>query len=80
MKTKLQKILSSLKDKNISSREIEMGVTVEKEHTKIPWKAAIIAGTHLKEDPKYYTKLKKAGLADELKETIIKEFLDDLRG
>lgn len=43
-----------------------MGIKVEMEHTKDPEKALDIAMDHLSEDPFYYTKLKMAGLADEL--------------
>lgn len=53
--------------KAISPKEIGMGIIVENEHTE-NWKIALkIALDHLKEDPSYYTKLKRAGLADELK-------------
>jgi len=39
-------------------KELEMGIEVEKEHTKYPELARFIALTHLKELPDYYTKLK----------------------
>lgn len=48
----------------ISPSEIAKGTKEEMEHTtsrKVSRKTAL---DHLKEDPKYYTKLKKAGLAD----------------
>jgi hypothetical protein len=45
------------------------GVTVELEHTKDANKALEVATDHLSENPAYYRRLKKAGLADELKES-----------
>ncbi len=39
-------------------KQLQMGVKVEKEHTNDPKKAIEIALDHIKEDPKYYTKLK----------------------
>jgi hypothetical protein len=45
-------------------KQLEKGIEVEKEHTKDEVKAAKIAIDHLKEDPKYYTKLTKAGLEE----------------
>lgn len=52
-------------DMNIDPKEIEMGTKHEHEHTKDDALARKIAMDHLKEDPKYYTKLKKAGLEQE---------------
>ncbi len=52
----------------IDQEELKMGIKVEKEHTDDISLAKKIAMDHLKEDPRYYTKLKNAGLADELKE------------
>lgn len=43
-------------------KELEKGAKVEKEHTPSIAKAKAVAKDHLVEDPKYYTKLKKAGL------------------
>jgi hypothetical protein len=40
-------------------KQLEMGLKVEKEHTKKEKRAEEIAMDHLWEDPKYYTKLKK---------------------
>ena len=54
-------------------KQLEKGIKVEKEHTKDEIKAAEIALDHLKEDDKYYDKLKKAGLEegdDELEKAI----------
>lgn len=50
---------------NIDPKEIEMGTKHEHEHTKDDALARKIAMDHLKEDPKYYSKLKKAGLEQE---------------
>ena len=44
------------------NKELEKGAKVEKEHTDSESKAKAVAKDHLVEDPKYYTKLKKAGL------------------
>jgi len=46
--------------------ELSLGQTVEMEHTTDPNIATEIALYHLSEDPQYYTKLRKAGLAKEL--------------
>jgi hypothetical protein len=46
--------------------ELAWGQFIEMEHTKDPNVATEIALDHLSEDPKYYSKLKKAGLAKEL--------------
>jgi hypothetical protein len=43
-------------------KELDKGKETEKEHTHSTEKATKIAKDHLVEDPKYYTKLKKAGL------------------
>jgi len=51
---------------NFDPEEIKMGIETEMEHTKDQDLAMEIAFDHLAEDPKYYSKLKKAGLADEL--------------
>jgi len=58
----------SLEEKNIDvdPEELKKGIEVEKEHTDDPVKAEEIALDHLKEDPKYYTKLAKAGLEEEM--------------
>lgn len=47
-------------------RELEMGEQVEMEHTDSKTEAREIAKEHLDEHPDYYTKLKEAGLAEEL--------------
>jgi hypothetical protein len=53
---------------NIDPKEIEMGTKHEHEHTKDDALARKIAMDHLKDDPHYYTKLKKAGLEEEMEE------------
>jgi hypothetical protein len=52
----------------IDKNELIMGIKVEMEHTTDPRQAAKIALDHLKENPKYYSGMKRAGLADELKD------------
>jgi hypothetical protein len=42
--------------------ELHKGIKVEKEHTSSEQMAKTIAMDHLVEDPKYYTKIAKAGL------------------
>lgn len=55
-------------DTDFDADQLKMGVKVEMEHTRDADKAKEIAKDHLSEDPAYYTKLKDAGLADELGE------------
>lgn len=47
--------------------QLSLGVQIEMEHTNDPEIAQEIAMDHLTEDPEYYTKLVKAGLAKEFK-------------
>lgn len=56
------------KGKDVDPKQLKMGIKVEMEHTKDKKISERIALDHLAEDPLYYTKLKKAGLADELDE------------
>ena len=49
--------------------ELSLGVQVEMEHTNDPEIAKEIAMDHLTEDPAYYTKLVRAGLAKEFQPT-----------
>jgi hypothetical protein len=49
---------------NLNPSEIAKGTKEEMEHTSSKKMSRKTAMDHLKEDPKYYTKLKKAGLAD----------------
>lgn len=55
------------------NKEFEKGIKVEKEHMKNIKETKKIALDHLSEDPKYYTKLKKA----KLEEGIIKKIQED---
>jgi hypothetical protein len=59
------------KDSDFDPKEIKMGKKVESEHTKDPETVREIVHDHLSEKGKkhkhYYSELKKAGLADELK-------------
>jgi len=61
---KIQEIQTPAKEKNVDSKELEMGIKVEMEHTEDPAKAKVIALQHLAEDPKYYTKLASLGLEE----------------
>jgi len=49
----------------VDPAQLATGIQVEMEHTNDPSVAEEIALDHLTEDPEYYTKLIKAGLADE---------------
>lgn len=66
-------------DADFDPAEVEMGVKVEMEHTKDPAVAREIAHDHLAEHPHYYTALKAAGLADELKESAAQPDPEDAR-
>lgn len=50
---------------NALKKELGKGIEVEMEHTSDPKVAKEIALDHLFEDPRYYTKLKKANLEEE---------------
>lgn len=52
--------------RNFDPNELAMGLEVEREHASDPEIAREITMDHLTEDPHYYSKLKAAGLADEL--------------
>lgn len=49
-------------DLELLTKELHKGIKVEKEHTDSETEARHIAMDHLVEDPKYYTKIAKAGL------------------
>jgi hypothetical protein len=51
-----------LEESDVDQNELKMGIEVEKEHTADLEICKDIAIDHLKEDPKYYTKLNKAKL------------------
>jgi len=63
---KLNQITGGMADghdtKEFDQKELEMGIKIEMEHTNDKKLATEIATDHLKENPKYYTKLKKAKL------------------
>ena len=63
MKKHKDQISGGLADKSqpedFNPKELAMGIEVELEHTDDPQIAMEIAMDHLKEDPRYYTKLKK---------------------
>jgi len=54
---------------DVNPNELSIGVQVEMEHTNDPRIAQEIVMDHLTEDPAYYTKLIKAGLAKEFQPT-----------
>jgi len=64
-----ERVVSLLLNDAFSTKEVAMGRKVENEHTADPKKAEKIAKEHLREPghSRYYTRLKKCGLADELK-------------
>jgi len=65
------------KPKDFNPKQVKMGTKVEMEHTDDPKKALEIALDHLKEDPKYYTKLKKIE-PKHYNEGVIQEAVSDL--
>lgn len=62
-------------DIDILKKEWKKGVKVEMEHTKDPKVAGRIAKDHLTEDPKYYTKLAKLNLEENLNKDLVSEFM-----
>lgn len=63
---KLNKLPGGLADgadtSDFDQKELKLGIDTELEHTADKKLAAEIATDHLKEDPHYYTKLRKAKL------------------
>lgn len=59
------KDIQDLIPEGVDPREFNKGIGTEKEHTDDEFVAAKIAGDHLREDPKYYTKLNAAGLEED---------------
>ena len=53
---------SGLTMRDIDQRQLDIGIEEEFEHTSDKELAMKIALDHLAEDPRYYTKLRKAGL------------------
>lgn len=51
--------------REFDTKEVELGLAAEMEHTDDINIAAVIVKDHLTEDPKYYTKLKTVGLEQE---------------
>jgi phosphopantetheine adenylyltransferase len=66
--------------KNVDKEELKKGIKVEKEHTTDIKTAMRIALDHLSEDPKYYSKLAKAGLEETIIGTgsgdVVNDFID----
>jgi hypothetical protein len=56
------------KTSDFDPEQVALGLKVEMEHTKDKKIAMEIVKDHLSENPNYYSELKNAGLADELKE------------
>lgn len=52
----------AMNPKDADRKELKMGIKDEMEHTDDKWTAMKIALDHLKEDPHYYSKMKKAGI------------------
>jgi len=52
-------LADGIKDSKFDPKQMAMGEKVEKEHTSNPAIAREISHDHLKEDPRYYSKLKK---------------------
>lgn len=63
--------------KDVDPEELKKGIAVEKEHTTDLKTATRIALNHLGEDPKYYTKLAKAKLEEDIdnKDDVISDFI-----
>ncbi len=57
-----KKINGKLVKVNMLDKQLEIGISVELEHTDNKEDARKIAEDHLAEDENYYTKLKEAGL------------------
>lgn len=58
---------------DVDPRQLRLGTEVEREHTDDPEEAEEIAIDHYAEDKKYYDKLAKCGLADELSKEDLRE-------
>lgn len=67
-------------DVDVLKQELKKGIKVEHEHTKDVKRAARIAMDHLFEDPKYYTKLAKLNLEENLNKDLVKEFIKHVMG
>lgn len=60
----IKEITTPADPSEVDSKELQMGIEVEMEHTDSKKEAKVIALQHLAEDPKYYTKLKSLNLED----------------
>jgi len=67
------------KPSDFDSKQLAMGVEVEMEHTDDPDVALEIAMDHLKEDPRYYTKLKRVHKEGTMDIGYFVNLLEDLR-
>lgn len=67
-----------LNAKDVDQNELKIGIEIEKEHTTDPKLAKEIALDHLAEDPKYYTKLKKAKLEHKMSKSKIIKLIEDI--
>jgi hypothetical protein len=70
------RVHENLDPQQIDPKQLAMGIEVEKEHTDDPIVARKIAIDHLKEDPKYYTKLATLNL--EQQENPLQKYIDSL--
>jgi hypothetical protein len=77
------KISGGLADKSkpgdFDSKQLAMGVKVEMEHTSDRHVAMEIAMDHLKEDPRYYTKLKKVHKENRMQSHQMLSVLEEVR-
>ena len=73
--TELQLDVPTVDEKDVDPEELKKGIKTEKEHTTDEKIAKKIALAHLGEDPKYYSKLNKAGL-EENETDIVSDFID----
>ncbi len=77
MKKKLPSVL-----KKFDAAQAKMGMSVEKEYDDVtegdPTLTAKIAAAHLKEDPKYYTKLKQVEEAFPKFESTVNQILTEI--
>ena len=55
----VNEIVAPAKEEDVDSKELQMGIETEMEHTNDKAEAKKIALQHLAEDPHYYSKLKK---------------------
>ena len=55
----VNEIVTPAKEEDVDSKELQMGIETEMEHTNDKAEAKKIALQHLAEDPHYYSKLKK---------------------